>query len=149
MARRRECGFVACLVLAHGLPLTMRPTGLSNRAGSARRGALIFANWPFTLIGIMPTNHKLKAIAEIDAGPTSRAMLVSWGATARRSNGARYYRNPCVPLGYELRRSPNVYVGFWHNAPISRGCFDVIVIPAFRSAEEVAQFVRGLFRNFL
>src|SRR5262249_32427824 len=41
--------------------------------------ALIFANWPFTLIGIMPTNNKLKAIAEIDAGPTSRAMLVSWG----------------------------------------------------------------------
>jgi len=41
--------------------------------------ALIFANWPFTLIGIMPTNSKLKAIAEIDAGPTSRAMLVSWG----------------------------------------------------------------------
>src|SRR5215472_2799386 len=40
---------------------------------------LIFANWPYTLIGIMPTNNKLKAIAEIDAGPTSRAMLVSWG----------------------------------------------------------------------
>ena len=41
--------------------------------------ALIFANWPFTLIGIMPTNNKLKAIAEIDAGPASRTMLVSWG----------------------------------------------------------------------
>jgi hypothetical protein len=27
----------------------------------------------------MPTNNKLKAIAEIDAGPASRAMLVSWG----------------------------------------------------------------------
>jgi len=27
----------------------------------------------------MPTNNRLKAIAEIDAGPTSRAMLVSWG----------------------------------------------------------------------
>jgi hypothetical protein len=40
---------------------------------------LIFANWPYTLIGIMPINNKLKAIAEIDAGPTSRAMLVSWG----------------------------------------------------------------------
>ena len=40
---------------------------------------LIFANWPYTLIGIMPTNNRLKAIAEIDAGPTSRAMLVSWG----------------------------------------------------------------------
>jgi len=40
---------------------------------------LIFANWPYTLIGIMPTNSRLKAIAESDAGPTSRAMLVSWG----------------------------------------------------------------------
>ena len=40
---------------------------------------LMFANWPFTLIGIMPTNRKLKAIAEFDAGPISRAMLVSWG----------------------------------------------------------------------
>ena len=41
--------------------------------------ALIVANWPFTFIGIMPTNHKLKAIAENDAGPASRAMLVTWG----------------------------------------------------------------------
>ena len=40
---------------------------------------LIFANWPYTLIGVMPTNNRLKAIAETDAGPTSRAMLVSWG----------------------------------------------------------------------
>jgi hypothetical protein len=40
---------------------------------------LILANWPYTMIGIMPTNHKLKAIAEADAGPRSRALLVSWG----------------------------------------------------------------------
>jgi hypothetical protein len=40
---------------------------------------LILANWPYTLIGIMPTNHKLKAIAERDAGPASRAMLETWG----------------------------------------------------------------------
>lgn len=39
---------------------------------------LIVANWPYTLIGIMPTNHKLKAIAESDAGPQSRAMLETW-----------------------------------------------------------------------
>ena len=39
---------------------------------------LIVANWPYTLIGIMPTNHKLKAIAENDAGPASRAMLETW-----------------------------------------------------------------------
>ena len=40
---------------------------------------LILANWPYTLIGIMPTNNRIKAIAESDAGPTSRALLVSWG----------------------------------------------------------------------
>jgi hypothetical protein len=39
---------------------------------------LIVANWPYTLIVIMPTNHKLKAIAEEDAGPHSRAMLETW-----------------------------------------------------------------------
>ncbi len=27
----------------------------------------------------MPTNNRLKAIAEIDAGATSRVLLVSWG----------------------------------------------------------------------
>ena len=40
---------------------------------------LILVNVPYTLIGIMPTNHKLQAISESDAGPNSRAMLVSWG----------------------------------------------------------------------
>jgi hypothetical protein len=39
---------------------------------------LILANWPYTLIGIMPTNHKLKAIPEDQAGPASRAMLETW-----------------------------------------------------------------------
>ena len=39
---------------------------------------LIVANWPYTFIGIMPTNHKLKAIDENEAGPASRAMLVTW-----------------------------------------------------------------------
>ena len=40
---------------------------------------LILANGPYTFIAVMPINHKLKAIAETDAGPTSRALLVSWG----------------------------------------------------------------------
>lgn len=41
-------------------------------------GVVIVANWPFTLIAIMPTNHKLNAIAIADAGPASRGLLVTW-----------------------------------------------------------------------
>ncbi|WP_376801010.1 DUF1772 domain-containing protein [Candidatus Raskinella chloraquaticus] len=40
---------------------------------------LILANWPYTLFGMMPTNNKLKAIAESDAGPASRSMIETWG----------------------------------------------------------------------
>jgi hypothetical protein len=50
---------------------------------------LILANWPYTLIAIMPTNRKLKAIVESDAGPASRALLSSWAKlhAARTSLG--------------------------------------------------------------
>jgi hypothetical protein len=41
--------------------------------------AIFFANWPYTLLVIMPTNHKLEAIAPEAAGPAARAMLVRWG----------------------------------------------------------------------
>jgi hypothetical protein len=57
---------------------------------------LILANWPYTLIGIMPTNNRLKAIAETDAGPTSRALLVSWG----RLHAARTVLGVAATLAY-------------------------------------------------
>jgi hypothetical protein len=40
---------------------------------------LLLANWPFTLLVIMPVNKPLMALQEREAGATSRAMLVRWG----------------------------------------------------------------------
>jgi hypothetical protein len=40
---------------------------------------LIMANWPYTLIGMMPTNHRLKAVPEEEANATTRAMIKKWG----------------------------------------------------------------------
>lgn len=43
-------------------------------------GAVVLViNWPYTLIGIMPTNHALNAIPINEAGTHSRALIVKWG----------------------------------------------------------------------
>ena len=42
-------------------------------------GALVLvSNWPYTLLGIMPTNNKLMAIDPANAGPDSRELVQIW-----------------------------------------------------------------------
>ena len=42
--------------------------------------ALMIANWPWTLLGIMPTNKALMAIDPANTTPKTRALIVKWGA---------------------------------------------------------------------
>jgi hypothetical protein len=35
-------------------------------------------NWPYTLLGIMPTNNKLMTIDPANAGPDSRELVQIW-----------------------------------------------------------------------
>lgn len=50
-------------------------------------GAVVLvANWPYTLLIIIPVNRRLEAIAPDAAGPESRALIVKWGGLhARRT----------------------------------------------------------------
>jgi hypothetical protein len=43
-------------------------------------GALVLlANWPYTLVCIMPTNNRLMRTEPSQAGPVSRALVERWG----------------------------------------------------------------------
>jgi hypothetical protein len=42
--------------------------------------ALLVANWPYTLLVIMPTNRKLQAADPASAGPETRSLVKKWGA---------------------------------------------------------------------
>jgi hypothetical protein len=58
-------GFVACY--------------MSGEWSWALGSVALLANWPFTLLAIMPTNTRLKSIAPSQAGLESRTLLLNWG----------------------------------------------------------------------
>src|SRR5262245_31309036 len=39
---------------------------------------LLVANWPYTLLGIIPTNDRLMALDPTQAGPETRAIIERW-----------------------------------------------------------------------
>jgi len=57
---------------------------------------LILSNWPYTLIGIMPTNKRLNAVAPDAAGAASRALIETWG----RLHGVRTALGVAATLTY-------------------------------------------------
>ena len=52
---------------------------LGGGVGWAVGGVVLLANWPFTMMVIMPVNKRLQALRPVEAGAESRAMLVRWG----------------------------------------------------------------------
>jgi len=40
---------------------------------------IILVNWPYTLLGIMPTNKRLEAIPNEQASAEARQLIVKWG----------------------------------------------------------------------
>jgi hypothetical protein len=66
---------LAVVGFALGL-LAWRATGETRWLQGA---AVLIAAWPYTLIGIMPTNRRLKAIDPAQAGPETRALIRKWG----------------------------------------------------------------------
>jgi len=51
---------------------------LTGKLGFLIGATLLLANWPWTMLGIMPTNKALMATETDDAGPRSRALIVKW-----------------------------------------------------------------------
>lgn len=41
---------------------------------------VLLANWPYTLVGIMPTNRRIEAITPERAGPEARKLIEHWGS---------------------------------------------------------------------
>lgn len=68
----------ATLAIVSGL-LGFAAFYFEHQTVAALGGALMLANWPYTLLVMTKTNKALVATADSDAGTASHALLVKWG----------------------------------------------------------------------
>jgi hypothetical protein len=76
---KRGAAMQAPLALV-GFLLAIMAWWQTSAAGFLIGGIAIVAAWPWTLIGIKPTNDTLLATDPDKAGPQVRALVVKWGA---------------------------------------------------------------------
>jgi hypothetical protein len=51
---------------------------LTDRGAFLAGAMLMIANWPWTMVAIMPTNNRLMATDPAAAGPQTRALITQW-----------------------------------------------------------------------
>src|SRR3712207_4658281 len=78
-AYKRGTAMQAPLAVA-GFLLGLAAWWRAGHVGWALGALLMIANWPFTYVAVMPTNHRLMATEPTAAGPESRAMVERWGS---------------------------------------------------------------------
>jgi hypothetical protein len=77
-AYRRGFAMQASLAVASGL-FGLAEWWIDGGALWAIGAMLILANWPYTLLVIMPVNHRLEATPAEGANDETMALLVRWG----------------------------------------------------------------------
>jgi hypothetical protein len=77
LAYRRGFAMQATLALV-GFLLGTWAWHITGRTAFIAGALLLFANWPWTIFGLLPTNKRLLATRVEDAGPVTRSMLQKW-----------------------------------------------------------------------
>ena len=110
-ARRRHAGEPCADRLRLGLFAWWQTGGWLWALGAV----VLVANWPYTLVVIMPTNRKLKAIDPEKAGAESQALLDSWARLHMVRTGARLRGDPASS---SPPRSADARLRLQHRVPV-------------------------------
>jgi len=62
---------------------------------------MLVANWPYTLLVIMPTNNQIMNTNSASAGPTSSTLIEKWGQVARCAQLAGRWRDAHSLMGVD------------------------------------------------